>query len=153
MFMQAKRLVICVQTGKHSFCLNKQEHSEKWIVSYWGTLKPCFDSSRLGEDLISNGDEVHFFFNMENARIIGIRGDMNVKYAEVTYVDEGIEIMLQVSVGRFGKLECLMLIFKNLDRLYPVLNLPHNVPGICYCSPSKDWMEKRKFSMHQYAMW
>lgn len=146
MFMQTKGLVIRAQTGKLSVSPEKQLYIEKSIAYHMGILKRGFESGELDEDLLSNADETHFIFNMDNGRTIGMRGDTNVKYADVTSGDEGITMMVHVSGGRFGKVEFPMLIFRNSGRSYPIRNVPDDVPGVCYRSQPKGWMDNELFS-------
>lgn len=49
---------------------------------------------------------------MNYGRKIGMRGDTNVKYGDLTSMDKGIRMMGHVCGGGLGELEGLMLIFE-----------------------------------------
>lgn len=145
-FMQKHNIVIRAQTGKLSVSPEKQAQIEKAIAAHLGTMKWAFETGALKEDLVSNADETHFVFNMDNGRSIGFRGDSAVKYADVVAGEEGITMMVHIRGGRDARIECPFLIFQNSNRSYPIRNVPDTVPGVCYRSQPKGWMDSDIFA-------
>jgi len=145
LFMQKHNLVIRAQTGKLSVSPKKQAQIEQAIAAHLGTMKREYESGSLNEDLVSNADETHFVFNMDNGRSIGFRGDSTVKYSDIVAGDEGITMMVHILGGRNARVECPFLIFQNQRRSYPIRNVPDNVPGVCYRSQPKGWMDGDTF--------
>lgn len=78
-----------------------------------------------------------FSFTLDKRCIIGMLGNTYVSYANVTSGDKAIRMTLCVSGGCFDKFECRILIGKNVKWLYPIRNLPEDVPGICHRSHLK----------------
>lgn len=144
-FMHCHNLVVRRQTGKLAVSPEKQLFIERSIAFHLGTMKRCFASGELNEDTIENADETHFVFNMDNGRTVGMRGDEHVKYADVVSGDEGITMMVRVTGGARAAIQTPMLVFKNDNSSYPIRGVPDTVPGVCYRSGKKGWMDGRVF--------
>ncbi|CDF38688.1 unnamed protein product [Chondrus crispus] len=140
----ANNLVTRHQTGKLAVSPEKQEYIEKSIAYYMRYLKRAFQSGELQEEFVENDDETQFVFNMDSGRTIGLRGDENVKYAYVVSGDERITMMVRITGGPHA---CIapMLVFKNENCSYPIRAVPDTVPGVCYRSGKKGWMDNRVF--------
>jgi len=145
LFMQKHNLFIRAQTGKLSVSPEKQAQIEQAIAAHLGTMKREYESGSLNEDLVSNADETHFVFNMDNGRSIEFRGDSTVKYSDIVAGDEGITMMVHILGGRNARVECPFLIFQNQRRSYRIRNVPDNVPGVRYRSQPKGWMDGDTF--------
>ena len=50
-------------------------------------------------DLVGNMDETHFIVNIANGRMLGFRGDENVKYADVVSGGENMILMVRNTGG------------------------------------------------------
>lgn len=144
-FMSSHNIVVRRQAGKLATSPEKQTFIEKSVAHHLGELKRGFESGALKEEMIENADETHFIFNMDNGRTIGFRGDEEIKYADLVSGDEGITMMVRLTGGRDARIQPPMLIFKNDNCSYPIRGVIDNVPGVCYRSGKKGWMDKRVF--------
>ena len=61
--------------------------------------------------------------NMDNGKTLGLSGDDQVKYADVTSGGEAITMLLSLSGGPYARIEVPFLIFKNKDGIYPIRNV------------------------------
>lgn len=66
----------------------------------------------LDEDNIENLDETNFIINFDNGESLDFRGDLCVKYADITSADEGMNVLVRISGGRKLYYENPFLIFK-----------------------------------------
>lgn len=145
-FMSASRIVLRAQTGKLMVSPLKQAHIEKSVAFHLGILKRGFASGELQEDNMENADETHFVFNMDNGKTLGMIGDNDVKYADVVSGGEPITMMVRLSGGRHAAIHPPMLIFKNVNRSYPIRGVEDSVPGVCYRASPKGWMDSQVWS-------
>lgn len=140
-FMAANRIVLRAQTGKLLVSPAKELLIEKNVAFHLGEHKRGFQSGLLNENRIENADETHFVFNMDNGKTLGIKGDSDVKYADVVSGGDPITMMVRLTGGSNARIEAPMLIFKNENRSYPIRGVPDDVPGVCYRSGPKGWMD------------
>lgn len=140
-FMRHQKIVLRAQTGKLQVSPQKELQIEKAVAFHLGALKRGFGSGLLNEDNIENADETHFVFNMDNGKTLGFVGDKHVKYADVVSGGEPITLMVRLSGGRDATIHPPMLIFKNGARSYPVRGVPDIIPGVCYRTGPKGWMD------------
>lgn len=98
------------------------------------------------EDAMENADETHFVFNMDNGRTLGFRGTSTVKYADVVSGGENITMMVRITGGSRARIEVPFLIFRNAGRSHPIRGVPDIVPGVCYRSSPKGWMDGVNFA-------
>jgi len=75
------------------------EHIEKMVAFYLGLMKRAFEKGELGEDLVSNVDDTHFVFNMENFKTLCFIGDSEAKYADVVSGEEAMAMRVRISGG------------------------------------------------------
>lgn len=54
-------------------------HIEKTVAFHMDKLRRCFARSELDENLIENVDGTHLIVNTDNDRILGFRGDGQVR--------------------------------------------------------------------------
>jgi hypothetical protein len=90
-------------------------------------------------------DETHFVINVDNGRTLGVRGDDDVKYADVVSGGEGMTMMVRITGGPSALIQAPMMIFTNKSRSYPIMQVPDNVPGVSYRSGPKGWNDKTVF--------
>ena len=142
-FMRAKNIVARKQTGKLMLSSEKEGLLEKTVAYHIGELQRGFESGLLYEDNIENADETHFVFNMDNGKTLGFVGDKHVKYADVVSGGDPITMMVRLSGGRYAQIYPPMIIYKSQMRSNPIRGEPDNVPGVCYRSSPKGWMDGR----------
>ena len=71
----------------------KIEELEKATSRHLGKLNKSFDSGELQEDYLVNADETHFIIHFDNGKTLGIPGDTEVRYADVTSGEEGLSLI------------------------------------------------------------
>lgn len=142
-FMYANRIVMRAQTGKLSVSKKKKEYIEKCTAFHLGELKRAFECGDLNEDLIENADETHCVINLDNSKTLGFIGDNEVKYMDVVSGGDPMTIMMRVSGGVRASIQPPMIIFKNASRSYPIRGVADDVPGVCYRSSPKGWMDSK----------
>jgi DDE superfamily endonuclease len=145
MFMERFDVVQRKQTGKLLVSSEKQLSIEKNIAYHLGQVKRDFDSGVLDENLVENADETHFVDNMDSKKTLALKGAENVKYADVVGGGEGMTLMVRVTGGVDAKIYALLMIFTNKDRNYPIRGVPDDVPGVCYRTGPKGWMDRKVF--------
>jgi len=94
---------------------------------------------------MENEDETHFVFNMDNGKTLGLCGTTQVKYTDVVSGGENFTMMLRLSGGSRARFQLPFIIFKNGSRSYPIRCVQDNVPGVCYRSQPKGWMDTKVF--------
>lgn len=80
-FMSKNNIVGRAQTGKLMVSQERQDHLEKEIAHHLGLVGREFQCGSINEDMVVNWDEPHFVINMDNGKMLGFRGDNDVKYA------------------------------------------------------------------------
>ena len=108
-------------------------------------MKVKFNSGQLDDSLIENIDETHFIINMDNGRTLGFRGDENVKHADVVSGGESMTMMVRITGGPDSHIKAPMIIFQNVNRNYPIQGVPDDIPGVCYRTGPKRWMDRQLF--------
>ena len=79
---------------------------------------------------------------MDNHKTLSLRGDQDVKYADVVSGEVGMTMMVLVSGRSRAEICPPFLIFQNALRSYPIRSLPDNVPGVSYRSEPKGWIDR-----------
>ena len=144
-FQIKHNIVARSQTGKWLCSLEKMFEIETQVAHHLGQMKRMFDRAELDEGLIENIDETHFVVNMDNGRTLGFRGDDDVKYADVVSGGESMTMIVRITGGPSSHVEAPMIIFQNQNRSYPIHGVPDNVPGVCYRSGPKGWIDRQLF--------
>ncbi len=145
-FMANHQLVQRSQSGNLAVSPEKQIEIEKEVSFHLGELKKGFEAGLLDENCVTNADETHFAFNVDNGRTVGFRGQEEVRYADVVFGNEGITIMVRITGGEDAHIEVSMLVFINDKCSYPIHGIPDNVPGACYRTGKRGWIDKRVFA-------
>ncbi|MEM7298840.1 MAG: hypothetical protein AAF391_11305, partial [Bacteroidota bacterium] len=140
-FMSANRIVLRCQTGKLLLSPSKQEFIERKVAFHLGLLKRGFESGTFREDSVENADETHFVVNMDNGKTLGFIGDRHVKYADVVSGGDSMTMMVRLTGGVSAMICPPMIIFSNANRSYPIRGVEDSVPGVCYRSSPKGWMD------------
>ena len=110
-----------------------------------GILHRGFASGEFDENLIENIDETHFSINMDNDKTLGFRSDTSIKYADVVAGGEAMTMVVRILGGHRAMIEAPMLIFTNPNGNYPLRGLEDNIPGVCYHTGPKGWMDQGIF--------
>ena len=133
------------QSGKLLVSNEKQLSIEKNVAYHLQQVKRDFDDGILDENMVENSDETHFAINMDNKKTLALKGSDNVKYADVVGGGDGMTLMVRVTGGVDAKIYASLMIFSNKDRSYPIRGLVDDVPGVCYRTGSKGWMDHQVF--------
>lgn len=144
-FMCRRGIVLRHQTGKLHVSAEKQAWIEKHVAYLLGCVAQDMLSDALDEQYIENADETHFMVNMDDGKTLGFRGDDQVKYTDVVFGGEGMTMIVRISGGPNAFIETPFLIFKNANCSYPIRRLENNVPGVCYRTGPKGWIDERDF--------
>lgn len=145
-FMMQKGIVVRGQTGKLCTSPEKILCVEKEVAFHMGFLRRGFDSGRFREEDMEVADEIHFVFNMDNGKTLGLGGCSDFEYADVASGGESLTMMVRISGGPAAIVEVPFIVFKDENRSYPIKGVPDNVPGVCYRSQPKGWMDAIVFS-------
>lgn len=145
MFTQRFDIVQRKQSGKLLVSNEKQLSIEKNVAYHLGQVKRDFDNGILDENMVENSDETHFAINMDNKKTLALKGSDNVKYADVVGGGDGMTLMVRVTGGVDAKIYASLMIFSNKDRSYPIRGLVDDVPGVCYRTGPKGWMDHQVF--------
>ena len=106
-----------------------------------GVFQRGFQYGIFDKNLMKNLDETLFTVNMDNGRILGFRRDMVVKYANVVTGGDAMTMVIRISGSRRSMVEAPMLIFINGTNNYPIRGLDDTIPGVCYRTGLKGWMD------------
>ena len=145
-FMERFDTVSRKQTEKLMVSEEKQLSIEREVAYHLGCVKRDFDSGALNEDLVENMDETHFIVNMDDKRTLAFKGSDVIKYADVVSGGDGMTLVVRITGGSQAKIYSSMMIFQNKDRNYPIRGLQDNIPGICYRTGPKGWMDRKLFA-------
>lgn len=145
-FMQLNNIVGRTQTGKLLLSPAKMEIIHRNVAYHIGQLARDFRSGRLREEDVFNADETHCVIHLHTNRTLAIRGEGEVKYADVVSGDEGMTLMVLLGGGCDAEMGIPLIIFKNSNRSYPIRGLPDETPGITYRSSHKGWMDSALFA-------
>ena len=147
-FMDASNIVLLSQRGRLTCSLEKEAQIEMSVAHHLGVLYRGFESGDFNENLIENLDETHFTINMDNGKTLGFCGDSEVKYADVVAGGESMTMVVRISGGRRAMIESPMIIFCNENRNYPIRGLEDSIPGVCYRTGPKGWMDQSIFPQY-----
>lgn len=133
-------------SGKLLPSKGKQELIEREVAYHLVNLKRSFDDGIYLEDNVFNADETHFVVDLHDCRTLAMKGDTEVKFADVVSGDVGMTMMIMLGGGSRARLEIPFMIFQNERCSYPIQGVPDNVTGVCYRSGPKGWMDSRVFA-------
>eukprot|EP00737_Agarophyton_chilense_P004270 gb/GEZJ01005293.1/.p1 GENE.gb/GEZJ01005293.1/~~gb/GEZJ01005293.1/.p1 ORF type:complete len:127 (+),score=14.15 gb/GEZJ01005293.1/:844-1224(+) len=126
--MERPNVVNRAQCGKLMVSPGKQEQIEREVTYYLGELARGFRSNRLREEDVLNADKTNFYINRDNHKTLALVGDTHLRYADVVSGDDGITMMVLLSGGLSVALGIPMVIFKNVNKNYPIRGLTDDVP-------------------------
>ena len=145
-FMHTQNIVLLSQTGRLTCSPEKEQEIKIQVAYHLGVLNRGFQDGTFDENLMENIDETHFVVNMDNGRTLGFHGDTIVKYAEVVSGGDSMTMVIRILGGRRSMIEASMLILTNPNISYPIRGLDDNIPGVCYRTGPKGWMDQTLFS-------
>lgn len=131
------------QSGKLQIFPEAQARIEQRVAFFLGTVARELMSRALKEDDIENADETHFVVNMDNGRTLAFRGDVAIRYADVTSECDGMKMMVRVSDGAGAKLENPFMVLRNSNAFYAIRGVPDDIPAVNYRTGPKGWIDKR----------
>ena len=72
-----------------------------------------------------------------------MRGDTEVKYADVVSGGESMTMMVTITGGVRSRIVAPMMIFMNKNRNYPIQGVPDTISGASYRTGPKAWNDKQ----------
>jgi hypothetical protein len=72
-----------------------------------------------------------------------MRGDTEVKYADVVSGGESMTMMVTITGGTQARIVAPMMIFMNKNRSYPIQGVPDTISGASYRTGPKAWNDKQ----------
>lgn len=126
-----------ISNGKAFGESEKKKCIEKTIAFSLRKLKREFGSGVLDENCITKADETHFVLIWTVAK----HWDLLVTIADIVSGGEFITRMICISGGVNAMVHPPMLIFKNASRSHPIRGVPNDIPGVCYRTSPKAWMD------------
>jgi hypothetical protein len=142
-FMAMNSIVLRQQIGRLLCSPQKELHIEMMTAFHLGVLKRGFASGVFHEDYMENVDETHFCVNFDNGKTLGFRGQGQIKYADVVSGGDKMTMIVRITCGRQEKIETPMVLFTNKNRAYPIQGLPNDVPGVCYRTGPRGWIDSQ----------
>lgn len=113
-------IVVCRKTGKLSLSSEVQEIKKRRVEFSLGNIARDLISGGLWEEDVENSDETNFLVNIDDKKTLGFKRDQKVKNADVTFVEEVMEMLLRISERENTITEPLFKIFKIFDFSYPM---------------------------------
>lgn len=141
-FIQSNTVVSRAQTGKLTLSARKEEFIHREVSFHLGNVTQEFNSGKLADNQVCNADETHFSFDRHNHRTLAIRGEEDLKYADVVIGEEGFTIILCIDGGSQASLGSPFVNFQNVNCSYPIRGLPGSVQGVCYRTGKKGWIDR-----------
>lgn len=145
-FVERFNIVQRSQCGKKMVSPAKREYLAKTIAFHLGVVSRLFQSGALDENCVENIDETHFVVNMDNGRTLGFVGDDCTRYAEVVSGGDGMTMIVRITGGEHALIEVPFMVFTNKNRSYPIRGVPDNIPGVCYRSSPKGFVDMKLFA-------
>jgi hypothetical protein len=144
--MNVHNIVLLSQRGRLTCSLQKELQIEMATAYHLGVLHRGFQTNVFDESIMENIDETHFVVNLDNGRTLGFRGDTSVKYADMVSGGDSMTMVIRISGGRRSMIEAPMLVFTNSNSTYPMRGMEDNIPGVCYRTRPKGWMDQALFA-------
>ncbi|KAE8979049.1 hypothetical protein PR003_g26172 [Phytophthora rubi] len=136
-FLERNNIVYRRHKGKKQVSEEEQMEINRAVARHLGSLKRQFQDGLLDPEHQYNMDESHFVIDLDDGKTLDFVGAQSVKYRSIVSGREGFNMCVLLKGGRYARILCPMLIFKNTKSSYPIPNLPDTVSGVCYrSSPS-----------------
>lgn len=110
------------------------------------------NSGDLREDNNFNSGEALFSIHLHSTRTLAIRGEEEVKLANLVSGDGGMTTVVMLGGGHNLITDVCLIIFENLSHFFPIWNLNVYVPGVKYRTSAKaiedtglfsEWLNKQ----------
>lgn len=121
----------------------KENFIEREVSFHLGVLFREFESGFIREENVFNADETNFLLDTNDSRTIAMKGDKDVKFADVVSADMGMSMMVMLGHDPNELIEMPMFVFQNSSCSYPIRVVPDDFTGACYRSVKKNWMDRR----------
>lgn len=121
--------ILSSHKGKIMVSPANREPIERDVAHHLGILCRELRTGILNEEMVFNADETIFVTDQHNHKTLSIRGDDEVKYADVFSGDDEMTLLVLIYVGRDASVCPLLMVFKNKPRLYLIQNFLDNVRG------------------------
>lgn len=86
------------------------------MVIHLRNISRILRSGEFEEIDLSNADETHSIFIMDNCRYMGYAGDSEVKYADDVLGGEAVTMFVKLGGGRDSRIDVPFMIFTNHNR-------------------------------------
>lgn len=100
-------------------------------------------SDALLEENIENSDENYFSDRIGQRKTFRFCGDEKFKNEDIISGEERMELFLRISGGPRTLVEVPFKVFKNMFSSYPIQGALDTVPGVCYQTGPKGWVERQ----------
>lgn len=104
-----------------------------------------FNDKPLDEDFVFNASEMHLLVTPDDGRTIAMEGDLEVRYSDVVSGNMGMTMMVMLGDGSKPPFKVSLIILQNDRCSQPIHGVPDTVPGVCYWSSPKGWMDTSVF--------
>lgn len=86
---------------------------------------------------------MQLIINFYHGKTLVFRGELCVKYSDVTSGVEGMNMIVRISGANKSYIENPFLIFKNKDGHYPILGVRDDILDAIYRTGPKGWIDSR----------
>lgn len=143
--MYCNNIVSRTKTGKLFIIPAKMEIIDRNVTYRLGELAQDFHSGRLREQHIFNAHETLFVIHLKINRTLAVRGDQQVKYADVASRNKSMTLTSLLTSMCDGIIGIPVLISRNTYRFRPICGLDVSVLCISIRSTLKRWMDSGLF--------
>lgn len=143
--MQLKQIILRSKAGKLSSCPVKQEMVEQEIAFHLRKLSREFGDGTLTEECVFNSNETYLVIDNNYGRTLAMGGDESVVFADVVSGDEGMTMMFMPGGCPRSHLRVSINLFQSKTCSYSIRGWSDDVPGACYGTGPKEWMDRKVF--------
>lgn len=142
---QAHNIMSRSKTDKLLVSPLKQEKIHREVAFHLGQLHCQFSAVQLNEEMVFNANGTHFLFDANSAETLEMKGDENVKVADVVSGAAGMTMLGTISGGREADIRSPVFFFQNVESSYPIGGCPDDVTRRCHRTGPRGWMDRRLF--------
>lgn len=78
---------------------------------------------------------------MDTGKGLGLKGEDEIKWADVVSGGDGMIIVVRISGERDFMIQTAFMIFQKRCRAYLIEGVPDDVPSVLYSTDTKGWMD------------
>lgn len=119
---------------------------EREVPYHLGVFYCLFKHVELNERNLFKSDKTHFQIDSNDVQKLEMRGDENIRLADVVGANEGMTMMVLLRCRPLGVMGTPILVFENARCSYSIRVVEDNVSGFKYRTGRKIWMKWRKFA-------